>query len=685
MTKITIDSVEITNFKCIKHRFLKFDSNINVLYGRNGVGKTSVLDAIFYAFRPEVPSKELIRYGNDEANLVVNFKCGKDDYQIIKVLKRFDSSRTNLYGPNVRIRGSKAVAEKVKELGIGRLYTDWWYVTQASIVSLIQQLGSLTSKNKVINFVETLFGLPALDHFLVTYEKYRNLALISSEKDREIIFKTKLDDAQEQLKKFEQLLTKSKIEKEYNELSETLSAIESRIQSPEAKLVISYKRYQEIIEDSKRYEKLIQEARQKQKENLEKLTSLISPYRTYLSGDLKLSVILDRCENLKTRIIESVAAKKEIAKAYANALQLFRSRPHYPKDYSRKIKRYNELFHEVNKYQNILSELVIFPQKECPICERELTPETHETIKSRYNQLTAAFEELSKWYEECSQILKDRTEIKRRIREIHAFVKRLKLRLMDIEENVEGVERWYKDVEAVVGEIEKANEEIMKLENQKRLSSAQLSVVEEILHSHPKIDLTLNVEELIKKRDELRSQLEKIKPEYLEIQHAKMNFQAVLDSIKELEAKLEDVKRKQELYDAVCRFIESFKVVFTECSFHFIKDQLIRLINNHLLRYDCGFILELRENPFGFVVKFLNGSEVALAQLSFGQKVFTSLVFLLTLHKVIPVHQFILIDEPLLGLDTSNREAFVEIMENYDGFIIAATATNPFGNIIELH
>ena len=45
---ITISRIELTNFKCFRHKELTFDSDVTTIRGRNGVGKTTIADAILW-------------------------------------------------------------------------------------------------------------------------------------------------------------------------------------------------------------------------------------------------------------------------------------------------------------------------------------------------------------------------------------------------------------------------------------------------------------------------------------------------------------------------------------------------------------------------------------------------------------------------------------------------------------
>lgn len=64
-----LKSINLNNFRCFESKKIEFSPNINVLYGQNAVGKTSVLEGIAYlgilkSFR-EGKDEEIIRNGQD--------------------------------------------------------------------------------------------------------------------------------------------------------------------------------------------------------------------------------------------------------------------------------------------------------------------------------------------------------------------------------------------------------------------------------------------------------------------------------------------------------------------------------------------------------------------------------------------------------------------------------------------
>ena len=46
--KIEIRKLELTNFKCFRHKEISFDQDVTTIRGRNGVGKTTIADAILW-------------------------------------------------------------------------------------------------------------------------------------------------------------------------------------------------------------------------------------------------------------------------------------------------------------------------------------------------------------------------------------------------------------------------------------------------------------------------------------------------------------------------------------------------------------------------------------------------------------------------------------------------------------
>lgn len=75
-----VSEIEIYNFRNYKKEKIKFSDGINIICGDNGMGKTNVLEAVYYfsygrSFR--VVNQEIIKDGEKEAKLKIKFQKGE--------------------------------------------------------------------------------------------------------------------------------------------------------------------------------------------------------------------------------------------------------------------------------------------------------------------------------------------------------------------------------------------------------------------------------------------------------------------------------------------------------------------------------------------------------------------------------------------------------------------------------
>ncbi len=99
---VMITRVRLENWKSHARTDLSFLPGTNVIVGINGAGKSSVLEAIFFALFGEAPAGRkqtsgYVRRGTERARVEIHFHVGGDDYTIVRTLgkERYAEMRKN--------------------------------------------------------------------------------------------------------------------------------------------------------------------------------------------------------------------------------------------------------------------------------------------------------------------------------------------------------------------------------------------------------------------------------------------------------------------------------------------------------------------------------------------------------------------------------------------------------------
>ena len=122
-----ISLVELENWKSHKHSVLEFGKGTNVIIGRMGSGKTSVMDAISYALFGTFPALLARRLSQDEvimskptsadfAKVAIEFDYRNENYRIERILQKSPP------GFNPKFHGSFSAIRSPGSSGNNRKY-----------------------------------------------------------------------------------------------------------------------------------------------------------------------------------------------------------------------------------------------------------------------------------------------------------------------------------------------------------------------------------------------------------------------------------------------------------------------------------------------------------------------------------------------------------------------------------
>ncbi len=84
-----IRQLELKNFLSHDHSLINFDKGVTVIYGHNGAGKSSIIDAVKFALFGEKRGSQisdLIRRGSEDLEVSLDFEIGPDQYSITRMM-----------------------------------------------------------------------------------------------------------------------------------------------------------------------------------------------------------------------------------------------------------------------------------------------------------------------------------------------------------------------------------------------------------------------------------------------------------------------------------------------------------------------------------------------------------------------------------------------------------------------
>jgi exonuclease SbcC len=278
---VRFDRIRLENFKCYEETELRLDSGVTVIHGLNGSGKSSLLEACFFAlYGSKALDKtldEVVTIGAEETIVELWFTHAGESYHIRRRIRvSNDNARTAecvLEGPDGTTEGATDVRETV--VNLLRMDTDAFvncaYVRQGEVNKLIN-----ASPSDRQDMLDDLLQLGKL-------EEYRERA-----SDARVGVGRVRDDKQGALSEVEDQIAEKEsqdLHERRNELRSTLAELESEIE---------------------RYE----ENRENAQETLDQAESVIEEYAEKRE---ELDTIEAEISELRERIQETEREREQLA------------------------------------------------------------------------------------------------------------------------------------------------------------------------------------------------------------------------------------------------------------------------------------------------------------------------------------------------------------------------------------
>jgi len=693
-----IKEIELINFKSHKKTELKFTNGNNIFVGISGSGKSTVLDAICFAFfgtMPKIQKKKLKLSDlimdkpikEDLAKITLRFEINNKNYEIKREIFSNKPSSAELRedGKLIAVNQSQVTEAVEKILKIDYdLFSKIIYAEQNQIdyfltippgnrMSNIDELLKLSkfeiARTKTISISNRFKNLKNMKEEVIANLNEQEIRNKKSEledylnkaKDEEILLeekirktKTTLNNKEELFNEFER--NKTKLENKKAKLIEIKSAIN-----------LLQNEIREVkLEDIKKIEKELKDKKLKL-ENLEK---------EKLEREKEISSLNSKIEELEKNLKEKKEAEKFL-------LSFNKERYDSLKEEIEELKE--ELFNKKlrkQQYEDAILSLKESKEK-CPTCDRELTEEKRKELIDR-KEKESYF--LSKEISELDKKLsnkKEEIELENKKIEKANFLKKRLEQLKNVESDLDKLKKELEKLKQKEIDLSGLKEEVQKLKThyeKLKLIEIKKQKLEEYKQEQTKIETEIRTISF----DE--SEFEKLKKEVEEIKKNLLTFELNLKHIREIknekEKSLEQIEKELEFLERNKKeilFLDYANTTLTNFANTLIevqeilRQEFVKTLNevmneiwSYIYPYEdyIGIRFKIENRDYLLQLCDLKNKWINVEGFSSGgERAIASLVMRIALSVVLaPNLRLLVLDEPTHNLDANTIRNLTEIL-----------------------
>jgi exonuclease SbcC len=249
------ERVALENFKCYADTDLALDRGVTVIHGLNGSGKSSLLEACFFALYGakalETTLEEVVTIGSEEATVDLWFVHGGEEYHVERRVRatgdRATTAKCVLETPEGPVEGARAVRQHVTDLlrMDASAFVNCAYVRQGEVNKLIN-----ASPSERQDMIDDLLQLGTLEE----YRERASDARVGVGRVRDAK-RGALDDVIDQID-----------EKDEGELHSTLNDLESERNELAEEIEAKEERREQAVTTRDHYERVLEAAAEKREE-----------------------------------------------------------------------------------------------------------------------------------------------------------------------------------------------------------------------------------------------------------------------------------------------------------------------------------------------------------------------------------------------------------------------------------
>jgi exonuclease SbcC len=660
-----LKSIHLKNFRKFKDSYIEFPDGITGVAGLNGVGKSTLFEAIAWTLYGPVAARtsteHIKREGaapSDPCRVELDFIFDDDAYHIVREMsgKNLTASGAATVNGKLIVNGAETLSKFIqKKLGMD------WKSFYTSIFAKQKELNTLSSMNpsERRQLILRMLGINAIDEIISQIRSdikekktlIENLAseLINEHGQKKTEVFTQEIQRQQQKQKERQHRTDEQQKNHQKILGEQTKAkkdCEAKKNAYEKLLSNSrqleekksnYEKKQRLENDTKRIEKTLRE----RKEALEKLNEVYLQFNT-LEKELQ---DFEKQQEKNTSFIQTMLQKKE-----QNVTILTRLK---------------EDIQEITAKKQTIERMG--PEAKCPTCERVLGDQ-HNTL------LNAFTKDVEKKNNDAKQLLEEQKKIQidhdRGLREKQALQKKnvfLRSRVVEREKTQNTIHHTTQEIQREHHELEQKRNE---LEN---IGTVDFNVMQyqqirtQVTHAYNLYQETLNRHDTIKeKQQEIAIKLKEEEGEKKLIDQQIKNYEKNIEEQQKMEKRLTQERTNIQHHNILSEVMETFRT--------YLISQIRPLLSAHASELfdeltDGKYSqIELDEN---YDLKIYDqGAPYSIERFSGGEEDLANLCIRLAISEIITeragsLFQFVILDEIFGSQDQIRKQNIIKTLNGF--------------------
>jgi exonuclease SbcC len=615
-----LKSIRLKNFRKFKDTIVEFPDGVTGIVGLNGVGKSTIFEAVAWAMYGAVAARtstDQIKLENadikDPCRIELDFIFSEDNYRIVREMsgKSLSTSATVTINEKIVATGAEIVSGFIQKrfgMDFKSFYT--------SIFAKQKELNALSSMNPSERrpLILRMLGINSIDEIIGEIRSD-----IKDKKNTIKKFEIDLVDNNGVNKIEKTKIDKKEIEEKLKDIINSNSVIIKHISSLKKRIIILQK---ESEQNKKEFEKLNKEKEKIEEDKLEfEKKKRLQEEITDINNKIKKRQEKIKIENLKLAKFEKIS--QDLRNAEIKLRDNNKIMEVNLKNKEQKNTIINQINEKINNLENKKKVIVkIGFSAKCPTCDRKLGTQYEHLLKNYNNEIQTSIKKIQsldeaviKINKEYDKLINEKNALQKKINYLHEKIIEKEKIVALINNNTQELERERKELKDKQGKFSKISKIVYDektYENLKKNIDIQYEKYQSSINSY---------NEIRNKLERLNIQQERNVGEKKLLTQQISNIKQRIEELKNISEKVKIEKKSLQLLSILNELMNSFRTYLISQIRPTLSQYASELFNQLTdgkyseIELDENYNLKIYDNGVPYDIDRFSGGEEDLANL----------------------------------------------------------------------